>query len=56
MTVQELYEETKWLMAEGYAGEEIWVEDPNDFNNPRKAESIRQVGERIYIDQEEGIE
>lgn len=56
MTIKQLYEETRWLIAEGYAGEQVWVEDPDDFNHPRRAKSIRAIGDKIYIDQEDTTE
>lgn len=58
MTIKELYDECEWLILNNYISPdaEIWVEDPDDFNNPRRAESIRVIGDKIFIDQEDTTE
>lgn len=55
MKLMELYEEIGWLMNGEYADPEceIWIDDPSDFNNPRRAERVSQMGERVYIIMEE---
>lgn len=58
MTIKELYDECGWLMFNEYISPDagIWVENPDDFNNPRKAADARLVGEKLYIYQEDTTE